>query len=316
MKSDLNRELIENLNESSNENFAETVNGVVYSLVEDVVNEVSLISPFVRSDKCVLVPANEIYLGAFSQLSEYTYFFGIDNAQMEINSKSKSQTIKYLWREFRASWRIGRKKKYKKVKEKERSIESLQRYSLADLRHDLVMALADRVSETSVITEYSNHISLFGADDFGTGVMINIYICFYDSNTGVFGLPKANKNKLIQVNFGNRFRNLDNKLVECGPMFVNMAKIYNALYSKNYDKVPNQILLESLLYNCPTVLFDENDVYKTFVNVSNYIRLTNPKSFVSICDESKNIFEENLVDSTNAQIDFGKIINMLDRYKY
>lgn len=318
MKSLLNREIIEGLNESSNGLFAENVTNTVFSLVSQAVEQIALKSPFVQLEKCNIVPVNEIYIGAFSQLSEYDYFLGIENTQIEFNSKVKKNWWKYLWREFRASWRIGRKKKYKKKKNQEvvKTPVTIEKYKLSDFRRDLMYRLADQVTETSMVYEFPYYVSLIGSDDFGTGVKINIYVTIYESSTGTYKLYKESKNKFIDVNFGKRFDNLEKKYAECGEMFISTAKIFNALFSKVYDKIPNQIVLESLLVNCPNSLYDQNDVYKTFVNVANYIRIKNPKSFASVCDPNKSMFDDPLVFRTNAQVDYGKIVNMLDRFKY
>ena len=319
MKSQLNRAVIEGLSESTNKIFAENVNEIVYSLVSQAMEEISIKSPFIKLEKCNLIPVNEIYLGAFCQLSEYDYFLGVENTQIEFNSKVKKNWWKYVWREFKASWRIGRKKKYKKKKkavEETKTPVTVERYKLSDLRHDLMFKIADQITATSMVYEYPQKLSIVGSDDFGTGVRINIFVTIFDSRTGTFKLYKENKNHFIEVNFGQRFENLDEKREQCGEIFVDIARVFNALYSKAYDRIPNQILIESLLFGCPNSLFDENDVYKTFLNISNYIRIKDPRSFKSICDPSKSLFDEPLIVRSNAQVDFGKLINMLDRFKY
>lgn len=318
MKSLLNREIIEGLNESCNGLFAENVTNTVFSLVSQAIEQISIKSPFVQVEKCNIVPANEVFMGAFSQLSEYDYFLGVENTQIEFNSKVKKNWWKYIWREFRASWRISRKKKYKKKKNQGavKTPVMVEKYKLSDLRRDLMYRLADQVTETSIVYEFPYCVSLVGSDDFGTGVKINIYVAIYDSAKDTYKLYKESKNKFIEVCFGDRFEKLQDKYNKCGEMFVNMAKIFNALYSKVYDKIPNQIVLESLLVNCPDSLYDPSDVYKTFVNVANYIRIRTPRSFTSVCDSNKSMFDDPLVTRTNAAIDFGKIVNMLERFKY
>lgn len=314
MKNQLNRELIEGLNESNNEEFLENVNNFVYNLITNVINDISLKSPFIRLEKCVLQPVNEMYLGAFSQLSEYTYFLGIANTQIELNSKTKKNFWKNLWRDFKAAWRLG-KSKYKKSK-KGLSTETIDKYKLSDLRHDMVKKMSEYLSESSIIYEYTNYISMIGKDDFGTNVKVNIYVCCFDEKKSIYKLFNERKNRFFPVDFGKRFENIEYKIKNCGSSFADMIKIFNALFSKAFNKIPNQILIESLLYCCPNVLFDENDIYKTFVNVANFIRIANPENFVSVCNSSKNIFNEPLIVKSNSQVDFSKIINMLDRYKY
>lgn len=319
MKTQLNRDLVESLSESSNEEFLNNVNDFVNALMSNVIEEVAQRSPFVKLEKCVLQPVNEIYLGAVTQLSEFDYFLGIDNVQIELNSKNRKNFWRNVWREFKASWRIGRKKyKKKKKKEKEevRALDTIEKYKLSDFRSDIGQWASMYLSETSVITEYPRYISLVGKEDFGTNVKVNIFVCIFDHKTSQFKLYNEIKNRYTVVDFGNRFENLNYKMRECGDMFVNMVKIFNALYSKAYNRIPNQILVESLLYNCPNKLFVKEDVFKTFVNVANYIRLANPRSIISICDGSKTIFEEKLITATNSQVCYSKIISMLDRFNY
>ena len=317
MKNPLDRQLIESLNESNNQEFLENVNSYVYDLMDNVMEEISQKSPFIRMDKCVLQPVNEISTGSFTQLSEYDYFLGVDNPQIESNSKTRKNFWKRAWREFKAAWRLGRKK-YKKTKESREglSTQTSEKYKLNNLKHDLLKKTAEYLQPTSIVTEYSNYISMVGSEDFGTGVKINIYVCMYDSKNNLFKLYNDVKNKYKIVDFGKRFSNIDLKVQECGQMYLDMIKIFNAIFSKAYNRVPNQILIESLLFNCPNVLFDEDDVFKTFVNVANYIRLANPKSIASICDTSKNIFEEPLILGGNKQVDFSRVISMLDRFKW
>ena len=109
----LNKELILGLSESNNVEFVNSINELVNSLLFNAVKEVSQKSPFVKLESCCLQASNESLTGAVTQSSEFTYLLGIENEQIELNSRSKKNIWKYIWREFRASWRLG-KKKYKK----------------------------------------------------------------------------------------------------------------------------------------------------------------------------------------------------------
>ena len=319
MKSELNRALIESLNESSNSAFIEKVNNLVYNLISSAVDDLAQKTPFVIPQKCVLIPVNEVCTGAFAQLSQFDYFLGIDNPQIEMNTKTPKNFWKYVWREFKASWRIGRKK-YKKKKKRDQENEvrphEVEKYQLSHFRHDIVNMVAEYLSQTTMIYEYGRSFSMIGSEDFGTNVKINIYVTSFDGAEGTFKLYTDKRNKFFDVDFGSRFGNLEFKTQACGKVFTDMIKIFNSLYSKNYNRVPNQILVESLIFGCPNVLFDKNDVYKTFVNVANYIRISSPTSFASICHLDKTVFEEKLIISTGKQVEFSKIINMLDAFKF
>lgn len=315
MKSQINKKLIESLNESNNKEYIQKIEDLVYDLVSSAIENIN--SPFVRLDKCVLQPANEIYTGAFAQLSEFDFFLGIENPQIEFNSRSRKNFWEYAWREFRAAWRLGRKKyKKKKKKEQEISVKEIEKYKISDFKHDLFLKIVNFLSETSIIYENMTSVSFVGQEDFGTGVKINIYVGVYDSETQTFKLYNEIKNKFITVAFKKRFDYLEFKTAQCGEMFKNMLTIFNSLYSKSYNRIPNQILTESLLFSCPNALFDKDDLYKTFVNVANYICITNPREFVSICDPSKSIFEEPLIVNSNSQVQFSKFVKIFENFTF
>lgn len=315
MKTELSRQLIESLNESSNAEFHDRVNDMVFNLVSQALSDLSEKSAFVVLDKCILLPVNEICTGATSQLSTYDYFLGIENPQIEMNTKTQKNFWKFAWREFRASWRLGRKK-YKMRKNDKVSIEKLEKYQLSDFRHDLVDAMANHLTETTMLYERMRKISIVGREDFGSKVKINIFVSLYDSTKNSFKLYSENKNKFSEFSFGDRFENLENKKSTCKTAFTDMIKLFNVIYSKTYNRIPNQILIESLIYGCPNLLFKENDVFQTFVNVANFIRLEHPKEFKSICNENTTIFDDKLILGAGHQVEYGKIINMLDNFKY
>lgn len=311
MKNQLNRDLIEKLKESNNAEFINNINAIIPPLISQVLEDVSAKSPLVRTDKCVLLPVNEIYTGSLSQLSQCIYFLGMENPQLESNSKRKQIFWKELWRDFRSYWRIGRRKL--KVS-KEPKLVTVEKYQISNFKHDVFKRLVDYLSASSIITEYQNYFTMVGNEDFGSNVLIKIYVCCYDSKSGIFKLPI--KNKFFDVNFGSRFEILNKKFEELGQTFIDILTIFNAIFSKTYNRLPNQILLESLICGCPNQLFDKEDIYKTFINVANYITLIDPLAFSSVCDPKNNIFNEKLIIKTTSQVDFNKIVNMLENFKY
>lgn len=315
MKNQLNREFVEELNQSNNQGFAEKLNNIIFGVVENALTELSEKSPFVKKEHCVLIPVDETFLGSFCQLSQYTYILGIDNPQIAFNSKKRRNWWSYVWREFKASWRIGRKKKYKK-RENVNTPVPFDKYRISDFKHDLMNRIANNISDTSVVYEYPFNLMIIGNDDFGLGVKVLIYVCYFEGKTNTFKLYNAPKNKFIDVNFGKRFENLNAKIKMCGQSFVDIVKLFNTVFSKKYNRIPNQVLVESMIYSCPDTLFDDKDIYKTFVNIANYVRVMDSSSFVSICDEQKPLFEDKIIKIAKCQTDYGRIIAMLDNFKY
>ncbi len=316
MKAVLDRELVESLNDSSDQEFAVKINTIVFNLVGTALSEIEERSPFIKVDKCVLLPFDEAYTGAFCQLSEYNYILGIDNPEIAFNSVKKRYWWANLWKTFRSYWRIGRKKKKSKKNVDVEKPVTFEKYRLENLKGDLIHRMADYISETSVEYEFPAYITLIGPDDFGPGVKINILIAYFESATETFKVYSHSKNKFKEVNFGTRFAKIDEKTEQVGPMFVNMIKIINQVYGKAYGSVPNQIILESLLYSAPNYLFDSNDVYKTFVNIANYIRFKDPKTIPSICHDDKMFLKDKITGLLGSTSDYPKILSVLDRYKY
>lgn len=317
MKFELNKELIEGLKDSINSEFVESVNNRVYFVVDEALKDFALRSSFIQLDKVQFTPVNEIYLGAVCSNSEYTYFLGVPNKEIELNSLEKKHYFKNLWNRFVRAWKLSRKKRRKKKKNEvdiDNFPRNLTKYTIDDLKSDLVAQISNHVTPTTIIYEYENHITIIGKEDFGTNVKINIYVCIYDEALETFKLYNPRKNKFYNIDLKQRFKNLENKYESCGENFINMAQIYNSLYSKAYNKIPNQILIESLLCACPDSLFSD-DLYQTFINVSNYIRLVDVSAIRSVCDNTKVIFKEKLIIDRTGQVDFSKLIKLLDVYK-
>ena len=315
MKRDLSKDLIEGLRDSTNLEFVNNLNFTVFSLVDQALKALSNKSSFIQPEKAYFMPVNEIYTGATTSQSAYAYFLGIANTEIELNSTDKKHFFKNFWKRIVRAWKMSKKKKKKKKKIEERTLTVVtkEKYTIDDLRNDFVYYLSNLISTSSIIYEYEDHIMVVGKEDFGTNVKINIYITMYDEKNGVFKMYNGRKNRYYDVDLNERFKNLANKMESC-ENFVNMIKIYNSIYSRAYSKVPNQILIESLVYNCPAVLF-EHDVYQTFLNVSNYIRMIDVDALRSICDNSKSIFKEKLIIDAGAQVEFSKLIRILDNYK-
>ncbi len=316
MKRDLNKDLIEGLRDSTNVEFVDNLNYATFALVNQALIDLSNKSSYIQPEKAYLTPVNEIYLHAMTSQSEYTYFLGIANTEIELNSLDKKHYFKNLWKRFVRAFKMSRKKKKKKRKDKEITPTvsvTKEKYTIDELKNDFIYYLSNLISTSSIIYEYEDHISIIGKEEFGTNVKINIYITMYDEKNGIFKMYNARKNRYYEVDLNERFKNLDKKINSC-ENFVNVVKIYNSLYSKAYNKVPNQILIESLVFNCPDILF-EHDVYQTFLNVSNYIRMTDTDALRSICNNSKSVFKEKLIVDAGAQVEFARLLRVLDNYK-
>lgn len=309
----LSRDLIEGLRDSTSIKQIDKTNELVYGLMNEVLTSLAEKSAFIIPGKTVLQPVNEVYLRAICSKSEYNYFLGIQNKEIELNSLTKKHYFKNLWGDIKRAWRFSRKKR-KKQKISEVTKVTSHNYTIENLKSDIVAEISNYVTASTIIYEYKRYISIVGKDDFGPNVKINIYVCLYDEKTNTYMLYNSKKNRFYNVNFKDRFSNLEEKVTACGENFVNMVKVYNSIYARKYDKLPNQILIESLLCACPDKLY-VSDLYQTFINVSNYIRLTDATNIRSVTDNGKSIFDDNLITDGNSQVDYVYLTRILDSYR-
>ena len=80
---------------------------------------------------------------------------------------------------------------------------------------------------------------------------------------------------------------------------MKMLKIMNALFrnsSRSYI-LPNQIYIESLLYNTPDELFAGDDIYSIFIKIINYLNFSNVSQFKSILNPDITLEKEKAVRS-------------------
>lgn len=320
-KGQITQNLIESLSESVNDRFSERVQDTVYNVVSCAIEALSQKNGFIVPEKCVLIPVNETATGAFSQLSTFDFFLGIDNPQVGLNTKPRRAiNWRYFWSEFRANFRVGRRKDKKKKAENQQAFvanNDVTKYGLSDFRHDLMFGLANFLTPSSVVYEHTNRVTIVGAEDFGTNVKINIYITLFSAESMQFRMFDESNGKFFVVDFGKRFDTLEEKKTACGEKNVtDMLKIFNAIYVRSANKTPNQILVESLVCGAPNQLFVDGDTYRTFVNLANYIRMTQPRSFPSVCDSERSLFDEPLVVKSGAQVQFSKLVRILDEYKF
>ena len=113
MKRDLNKDLIEGLQESTNVENIENLNAMVKELVSEAMQTLSDKSSFIQMSKWIFVPVNELYLSALCSKSEYTYFLGVSNTEIELNSLNKKHYFQNFWKRIVRAWKASRKKKKK-----------------------------------------------------------------------------------------------------------------------------------------------------------------------------------------------------------
>ncbi len=312
----ISKQLIESIAEMDNSEFVNDVEEKINSLVYLAVDDMSKSIPYVDVDKCVLQPVNEIFNGAITPESEFVYFLGFSSPQIEMNClqyndfwKKLKDRLLYAWNESKKS---KKKKSRKKIEEapKETVYEfNDTRYNLEMLKADLQKAFVKNLTMTSIVYNYDNFIRIIGRDEFGIRTQIIIYPCLIEGNNFKFFINR--KKGFYSINFEKRTELFIDKTSRVGDVFVKMIKIFNTLFRNSARTyiMPNQIFIESLLYNTPDELFDGENIYDTFIKIVNFLNMTDINDFKSILDPNLTISQDKT--TKNNQMIFLRFLRTL-----
>ena len=311
----ISRKLIESIAEEDVSEFADLIGEKVTALCSAAINELSLSVPFVNIDKTILQPANEIFNGGISAESEYIYFLAVESPQIEINCLQYNDFWKRFKERFLYAWSASKKKKRKKRKREAQQEEAnpynfqAEKYNLDKLISDLQIAISHNISETSIVYNEGRNLKVIGIDDFGPNTKILIYPVLYEDGDYKFLISR--KKGFYKMNFDNRTRLISDKFERVGQNFVKMIKIMNALFrnsSRSFVR-PNQIYIESLLYNTPDELFFAKDIYSVFKNIINYLNFSNVLEFKSVLNPDITLEKEKAIRSN--MVVFSKLLSSI-----
>lgn len=305
------RSLIESIAAMDVSEFAQQTEDKVSALVSMAVQDMSKSLPFISVEKCILQPANETFNGAMTPESEFIYFLGLDSPQLEINCIQYNDSWKKFKERLRFAWTNSKKKKRKKKKNAVAEAPFIYqegKYNLSSLTDDLQVACVRHLMQTSIVYNQEKRLRIIGRDDFGAKTQIFIYPCLMQGDNFKFLISR--KKGFFTINFTNRAKLIQEKAGKVGDNFAAMLKILNTLFRSVSSESPNQIFLESLLYNTPDELFEGDDIYDVFLKIVNYLNLTDTSEFCCILNPEMKISED--ITTKYARTSFAKFLGSLD----
>lgn len=314
----ISKKLIEAIAKSENEQFAEETENKVAALVSLAVEDLSKTVPFISVQSCMLQPVNETFNGAITPDSEFVYFLGFESPQIELNCMQYNDGWKKFKERLIYAWNVSKRKKRKKRRKKGEAEElsniayefqDAEKYNLDALKEDLQKAFVKNLTTTSIVYNQERFLRVIGRDEFGSKTQIFIYPCIMDGNDFKFFLSR--KKGFYTINFENRVKFINEKMGAVGENFLSMIKILNTMFRNTRgNSMPNQIFIESLLYNTPNELFKGNDIYEVFIKIVNFLNLTDVSQFKSILNPELKISEDKATKSN--QLAFVKFLNSLN----
>ncbi|MBE7074408.1 MAG: hypothetical protein E7376_00280 [Clostridiales bacterium] len=290
------KSLIKEFSKDTNLNAFNHAYNVISQYIDEVINTIKQRNPYIINYE--LYVANEVFTGVEYFNSSLDLFLLVDAPQIELNfvnkrhSKFKNNLIQY-WNYFKANFKLfsSRKKKGEQViKQTNKKVLNLQDYDIEVLLYDLFSELTKLLYKESKLYIDTKKISIVGKEEFG--VDINIYPVFI-TDTNSFCLYNTSTSKKIIIDFYERFDNIEIKDIKTQGYFKQQIKIFNNLYWNLFQQKPNQIFIESLLFDCPNELFAQDETITT-INIINYLKNSTMQNKKSICNTNISLFKEPL----------------------
>ena len=314
----ISKSFVNSIANKGNYEYVDNINKKIIDLFSSSIELLSKEISYVSIDNVVLQPANELLTDAMIDNSSFTYFLGINNAQLEMNTTNKiklwdkfKNALKYFWNNRKFFKKRKKKKRKKKdenaIPEKEFSFDPMK-YNIYNLTQDLQDTLIKFLPETVVVYAKNNLLQIIGKEEFGSNTLINVYVVNYDGNIFKYYVGKKNK-KFIDVDFESRISLINSKVDLTNENFIKMIKVLNAIYY-NVNKVfPNQVFIESILASCPNEFFDGEDIYNVFIKIINHLSIKPIAEIKSINNPNKTILKDEVCG--NNVYGFSKMMNSI-----
>ena len=311
MQKVFDREVIESFAMSSSQEAVLALVEFVEATFNEVLRKLRTKRPVI-SDNYSFEIVGEFENGSFSANSCLDFFIIIKSPQLELNTiKLINNKFKTFWNKLKFAYTSSKKekksKKNKKKDEQKEIIIPVNKYSIADLKQDIINETLNFIDEKCFICSNIYGFKLILREYFGTDV--NVFPVLKSGEN--FQIYNSFSNKFIEINFKNREQNFSTKVESVGDIFILLLRVFNSLYFNIYNTNPNQIAIESLLYSCPDELFVGNDFYEVFLKILNYLYNCNTEKLKCIIDDEI-LFKNKLVSDSVVTIqNFIKTISKL-----
>lgn len=311
-------------NEGTIESFATNVDNEIiddalkklYLIIDNAVSDLKKGNAYLTGN-CEIIPINEFCSGAVSPNSMLDVLLVLTSSQIEFNTiRYDRNRLKKFWNKVKYAWQ-HRKDNEKRNKKKEKiklslNISDKNKYDIHQFEKDLLNSLVNYLSKTTICSIENGIIKINGDSlPFKTRIFPVI------NKFGSYNFFSENKNKFINWDFKNRFKNIEQMYSKFGEKYLALLRIFNTIYFNIYGFSPNQMFVESLILNLPDEAFDKNTNYEAFVFAINYFLNINLNSLISCTDNNKKIFEDEMCGiSLNKIIEFINSIKKLIEIKY
>lgn len=288
------------------------------SVLVDILNEIKAKTSVVSSNYEFALMGDFIS-GATTVNSEIDIYIAFKSPQLEFNSiKIVDKKLRQFWVKIKRAWELSKeeKKNKKRKKSKKQSKITIQevenipsnKYSIIDLKKDILNRLLKALDEKSFVYVNNKSLKIVSRENFG--VDINVYPVIASGDD--YKLYNDYTAKFEEINFNQFKANLERKIRKAGETYIGITRVLKNMYFNINNYNPSPFFIESVLYNVPDDLFDGYSFYQVFIKVLNYLKNARPENFVSMLDKDKKLFsDKNIPESILSIRDLIKQIDKL-----
>ena len=311
-----NESLIEEFAKQLNPQYVDSVFNDINQILANSINKLCERRPIITSYNTIIV--NECSTFTECQTSSMDMFVVISSPQLKLSTVNLNKNYLKKWlnklkiaynqtkKQPKKRSRFRKNKKQKTEQQKPMIDISEKKYTIVKFKQDLMYMMANFLTDKTVLFVNKYGISLKSSDELGMN--INMFFVF-ENGEGKYKLFDASNFKFIDIELGYRYKFVHEKSIITNDDYRKVLRIFNGLYLNVMSKPLNQILIESILYNCPTELFT-GTTNEMFLKILNYINFKSLSEMVCITDYNKCLLECNLIRKNDVN-EFKRFLKIL-----
>ncbi|MDD2445250.1 MAG: hypothetical protein PHX09_00295 [Clostridia bacterium] len=269
-------------------------------IIDNTIADMKKVNAFLIG-QCEIIPINEFSSGAVSSISTLDIFLTLTSSQIEFNTiKLNQNKFKNFTKRIKWAWenKDVNKKKKKKLKAKTDNAQTLNnKYDIFRFNNDFLNSVIKYLNQTTICSIERGVIKING-----DCLPFDVRIFPVINKFGSYNFFLNSKNKFINIDFKNRFKNIEDMYENYGETYLALIRIFNSLYYNIYNKQANQFFIESLVLNLPAETFFKETNYSCFVFAMNFFANVNLNELKACTDLNKKIFEEKLCGTSLSQM--------------
>lgn len=322
----IDRGMIEQFAEALSTDKARRVFYMLSDIVDNSAMEISQINSLVNDQNVDFFETGDVLTNTLLPMSELDYYLSIRSAQIELNSIGRMENrFRVFWNKLKAAWKNRKRKSARALRRQQKKLKKAglvitekqllekkeKPYDLNSLKSDFFDALAEKLTNMTVIYNKPENLRILARDEFGFRINIypvikhDDYFRIWNNQKGKFVEIKPLEAKKLLEEKAQEIAKINNSnLQQDADILYKVIRIFKSLFY-NLKQSYDYQFVESLIYSCPNSLFkieeDEHYVYNIFLKVLNYLNNSPISQIRSIYNDEKTIYQQDQTTVYNVK---------------